>query len=338
MVEITAAAALSLALCDEMAADDSVICLGVGVSDAAGIFGTTKEAHERFPDRVWECPMSENMLTGAIIGMSLSGLKPVLVHARMDFLPLTMEHLVNGAAKGFPIRQMPNVTIRCIVGRGWGQGPTHSQALHAWPAHVPGLRLFIPYRPEDAYLALRLAIRTPAPVLMVESRRLHGIQGSVRQMESLYWGCGRVCNLNSGLLHPKVTIVAIGDCLLDVEAAVRDTEIPAIIVDPQAWPPNWSFITDAVKLTGKLIVVDNGWSSCGLSAEIVARCAEAQVLTAPPIRLTPPPFACPTSRVLEEAWYPGPRDILLAYGKLTGEIHFWPNDTNAMPFRFGGPF
>ena len=126
-----------------MALDPAVMVIGLGVPDPKGIFGTTLGLVEKYgPERVSDMPTSENGMTGAAIGLAIRGMRPILTHQRVDFATLTMEQIVNQAAKWhymFGGRMSVPLVIRMLIGRGWGQGPQHSQSLQAWFAHVPGL-------------------------------------------------------------------------------------------------------------------------------------------------------------------------------------------------------
>src|SRR5947208_7402484 len=146
-----------------MARDPSVIVLGIGVDDFKAVYGTTRGLLEKFgPERVFDTPLSEDGMTGVAIGAAMAGLRPIHVHIRMDFLTLAMNQIVNIAAKA---RYMYGgsvsvpLVIRAIIGRSWGQGPQHSQALHALFMHVPGLKIVAPATPYDAKGALIQAIR-----------------------------------------------------------------------------------------------------------------------------------------------------------------------------------
>ena len=142
--EITYAAAINDAMHVAMRVDESVICYGLGVTDPKGVFGTTIGLEQSFGSaRVFDVPTSENALLGIAVGASLAGLKPVVTHQRLDFFLLALDQLVNAAAKWhymFGGTTSVPITIRLIIGRGWGQGPTHSQNLHAWFSHIPGLK------------------------------------------------------------------------------------------------------------------------------------------------------------------------------------------------------
>ena len=137
-----------------MSIDKKVICYGLGVDDPKRIFGTTKILKERFgSERVFDVPTSENALVGIGTGLALGGYKPVFVSQRFDFILLAIDQIVNAAAKWFYMFGSKNnipFVIRLIVGRGWGQGPTHSQSLHSWFSHIPGLKVVMPSNPYDA--------------------------------------------------------------------------------------------------------------------------------------------------------------------------------------------
>ena len=175
--------ALKEATAQEMRRDPSVIVLGMGVDDFQGIYGTTKDLAAEFGrQRVFDTPLSEDGMTGVAIGAALGGLRPIHVHIRMDFLLLAMNQIVNVAAKA---RYMYGgavsvpIVIRAIIGRSWGQGAQHSQGLHSFFMHVPGLRVVAPTTPHDAKGCLISAIRDADPVIFVEHRMLHALHGAV---------------------------------------------------------------------------------------------------------------------------------------------------------------
>src|ERR1700712_4498681 len=168
--------AVNEALDQCMTADPNVYVMGLGVPDPKGIFGTTLGLQAKHgAQRVMDMPTSENGMTGVAIGSALVGMRPVMVHQRFDFALLALEQIVNQAAKWsylFAGQRVP-ITIRLIVGRGWGQGPQHSQSLHAWLAHVPGLKVAMPATPSDAKGLLVAAIEDNNPVVVIEHRWLH---------------------------------------------------------------------------------------------------------------------------------------------------------------------
>ena len=183
MALITFAKAINEALSVAMTMDPNVICYGLGTDDPKGVFGTTLGLQEQFGrERVFDIPTSENAITGIGIGAALYGLKPIISHQRLDFALLSMDQLVNNAAKWrfmFGGQRGVPITVRMILGRGWGQGPTHSQNLIAWFAHVPGLKVVVPSTAEDAKGLLLSSIFDPDPVIFFEHRWLHNMKGDV---------------------------------------------------------------------------------------------------------------------------------------------------------------
>src|SRR5262249_8412059 len=161
----------------EMERDPSVVLFGLDVDDPKAIQGTTRGLVERHgAERVFGTPLSEDAMTGAAIGMALAGLRPIHVHIRMDFLMLAMNQLVNVAAKssymyGGAVRV--RLVVRAMIGKSWGQGAQHSQGLHSFFMHVPGLKVVAPATPFDAKGCLTTAIRDDNPVLYIEHRLLH---------------------------------------------------------------------------------------------------------------------------------------------------------------------
>jgi len=134
--------------------DQKSLIMGLGVTDPKGVFGTTLGLFDKYgPRRVIETPTSENAMTGIGVGLAITGYRPIMVHQRLDFFLLAMDQLVNSAAKWhymFGGQQSVPLTIRLITGRGWGQGPTHSQNLHTWFTHIPGLKVVMPAFASDA--------------------------------------------------------------------------------------------------------------------------------------------------------------------------------------------
>ena len=172
--------AILSALANRLRDDSTVICYGLGVTDPKGVFGTTLDLHKEFgEDRVFDMPTSENAMTGIGIGAAIMGQKVVMTHQRLDFFLLGLDQLINAAAKMhymFGGQLECPITIRLIIGRGWGQGPTHSQNLHSWFAHIPGLKVVMPTFPADAKSLLEESIEDPNPVVFLEHRWLHNTE------------------------------------------------------------------------------------------------------------------------------------------------------------------
>ena len=231
---------IGASIAEAMSQDNRIVLLGEGVADAKGVFGTCLEARRRFPNRVIETPLSETMLTGACVGMAMEGLIPLYVHARFDFTLFCFEHLINTAAKLAALGRKCPIVFRVIVGRGWGQGPTHSQSFHGMLAQVPGLDVFIPYSPSLYVQALAHALHSGRPTVIVESRRLYE-QG----LETWMWwetGCDIVLRpVGDGVLDAveaqaqlmKLGLKANVEPLLQCNQLIgsMDSTTPSVIID-----------------------------------------------------------------------------------------------------------
>src|SRR4051812_40590708 len=175
MAELTYGEAIGTAIVQAMESDPKIVLLGSGATDRTGVFGTTLEAARRFPDRCYDVPNSEAALTGILCGLATQGYHPLHHHHRIDFATYCFDPIVNLLAKWAAMYQtdpLP-VSIRAIVGRGWGQGPTHSQFLGSTFAHFPGLRVVAPYDAISAHALLGNALCGDGPELVVEHRALY---------------------------------------------------------------------------------------------------------------------------------------------------------------------
>ena len=172
MKAMSFAEAISDATIEAMKKNPNIILLGIGLDYSSGVFGTTSEAFKQFgPERVLDTPAMENALTGIAAGASLCGMRPVVIHARNDFMFLALDQILNVLTKWHYMfngnaSSMPVVT-RAIIGRGWGQGATHSQSIQSVIAHFPGIRVVMPSRPKDAKGMLLSALESPDPVLIL---------------------------------------------------------------------------------------------------------------------------------------------------------------------------
>ncbi len=176
-MKLTFSQAINQAFIDAMKSDEKVLCLGLGATDPKGVFNTTSGLEKLFgSQRVFDIPTSENAITGICVGLSIGGYKPVLTHQRLDFALLSLDQIINNAAKlhyMFGGALNCPIVIRMIIGRGWGQGPTHSQNLQMLFAGIPGLKVIIPGSAQDAYSQLRASIESPDPIIFLEHRWLH---------------------------------------------------------------------------------------------------------------------------------------------------------------------
>ncbi len=261
--------------------------------------------------RIIDTPVSESACTGAAVGAALAGMRPIVVHPRMDFMLYAMDAIVNQAAKWSHMvggQASAGVTVRGIINRGGEQGAQHSQALHAWFAHVPGLRVVMPATVADARDLLIASVLSPDPVLYIDDRWLYA------QSDDL--GPANPVDLKSQgpkILRPgdDITLVGSGHTTqLATEAAqmLMQQGIAAEVVDLRVLNPfDPTVVVDSVRRTGRLLAVDGGWRNAGFAAEVIASVTERldpSVLHAPPARVTLPDAPAPGTIELERRYYP----------------------------------
>ena len=310
--------ALGEATVQAMERDPSVFVMGVGVDDPGGIFGSTRAPYLRFGDaRVFDTPISEPSITGMAIGAAASGMRPLMVHARNDFLLLVLDQLANHAAKWSYMaggRLKAPIVVRAIIGRGWGQAAQHSQSLQAVVAHFPGLQVIMPSTPYDAKGMLLSALSGDWPVVCIEHRWSYGITGEVpEEYYTIPIGEARIARPGR-----DVTIVAISQMVNEAMKAatvLAAQGVEAEVIDLRSIRP-WDVegVCASVKRTGRLVIADTGWTTFGVSAEISARVSETlfRDLKAPVKRVGLPAVPTPCAPVLERAYYPGADDVVRA--------------------------
>lgn len=312
----------ALDLC--IAQDPSVYLMGLGVPDPKGIFGSTLGLQEKYgAERVMDMPTSENGMTGMAIGSAMVGMRPIITHQRIDFALLSIEQIVNQAANWhymFGGQMSVPLVIRMIIGRGWGQGPQHSQSLQAWFAHVPGLKVVMPTTPYDAKGLLIASIEDNNPVIYIEHRWLHNIKGPVP--EGIYRvPLGQARIVREGR---DVTIAATSYMTLETLGAAErlaDDGISAEVIDIRTLRPlDGMCILESVRKTGRLIVADTGWKTVGFGAEVVARVAEEAFadLKSPPRRIALPDCPTPTTPALANSYYPRAAHIAATAREMLG--------------------
>lgn len=267
--------------------------------------------------RVIDTPVSEAACTGAAVGASLAGMKPIVVHPRMDFMLYAMDPIVNQAAKWSHMlggQAHPGVTIRSIINRGGEQGAQHSQALHSWFAHVPGLRVVMPSTVADARDLLIASVLCPDPVMYIDDRWLYEQEDDLMPIVELDLAGQKPYISKSGT---DITIVGTGHgSLLSREAALclDKANISAEVIDVRVLNPFFvDDIVESVKKTRKILVVDPGTLTAGFSAEIIAKLVErlpVDCLKTQPTRISLPDAPAPTSRFLEADYYIGVEDIV----------------------------
>ena len=325
--------AIREALDQALSIDPDVVVMGLGVPDPKGVFGSTLGLQERHGStRVFDIPLSENAVTGVALGCATTGLRPVLVHQRVDFTLVSFEQIMNQLAKWrfmFGGRLSAPVVIRMVVGRGWGQGPQHSQSLQALFAHVPGLKVVMPTTPFDAKGMMISAIESDDPVVCLEHRWLYGIRDEVPP-DHYRVPLDRARVMRSGT---DVTLIGVSymtlECLTAAEM-LAGVGISAEVIDLRSIRPlDLETILDSVNRTGRLLTVDNGHVAGGISAEIAASVVERSFdrLVAAPERIGFPDHPTPTTHALADGYYPLPHEIAETAARLVGiEQSFDPVD------------
>jgi len=338
--------AIREALTQEMERCPDVFVYGIGVPDHKGIFGSTMGLAEKFgKDRCFDTPLCESAMTGFGMGAAISGMRPVHVHMRADFMLLAMNQLANMVSSYRYVSggklEVPMV-IRAVIGRGWGQGIQHSKSMHSVYAHIPGLKVVIPTTVYDAKGLLISAIRDNNPVIVMEHRLLYDSVDEVPE-ESYTVSIGDANILRTG---NDVTVVATS--WMNVEA-MKAAEIMAKrgvsveVVDARTIAPmDDEKIIKSVNKTGHCVVTDNDWLDFGFSAEVSARVAEKCFgkLKSPVKRIGFAQTPCPCTRPLENVFYPNAINIIRAIETmlklestdLSGEKFYSYGD------KFRGPF
>tara|TARA_B100000886_G_scaffold166293_1_gene113607 strand:- start:13414 stop:14484 length:1071 start_codon:yes stop_codon:yes gene_type:complete len=315
---ISSSQAINEATIIAMRKDKNVYVIGEGVNDPKEIFGTTKHLKKIFKKkRVIETPISENAMTGLCIGSAMMGLKPIQIHQRVDFALLALEQIVNNCAKAFFVSNSKHtipIVIRLIIGRGWGQGPMHSQILDSLFAQIPGLKVIMPCLPYDFKGMMLSAIKDPNPVIVLEHRWLHNIKGYVPKKFYLQ-------NINKPKKIKKgkdLTIVANGYNLLEVleiQKILNADKISFDLFDLNVIQPlDTNSIISSVKKTGRIIVIDSGFKNLGIGSEIISRISETclENLKSKPVRIGLPFLPTPSTRFLANSYYPNKKIILCA--------------------------
>ena len=295
--------------------DPSVFVLGQGVDDPSAMFGTTKGLYQKFGrERVFDTPLSEEGMMGVSAGAAMNGMRPVYMHNRPDFILMAMNQLVTHAAKfHFMDNGQTNVpmVVWAAIGRGWGSGAQHSQAIQGLLLGVPGLKIVMPSTPYDAKGLLLSAIGDNNPVLVFEHRWLMKKDGVVP--EGFY-----TIPLGKGVYRRRgdeITIVGASHTLeLALQAAnsLADEGIEADVIDIRTVKPlDEQIIGESLKKTGRLLVVDTGWAMGGVCAEIGCLAAEKwfRYLKAPVRRIGLPDIPTPAGYTLEQFFYPNVESI-----------------------------
>jgi acetoin:2,6-dichlorophenolindophenol oxidoreductase subunit beta len=274
-------------------------------------------------ERVIDTPVSELACTGAAVGASLCGYRPIVIHPRMDFMVLAADQIINQAAKWSHMlgrQASPALTVRAIINRGGEQGAQHSQALHSWFAHIPGLRVVMPSTVADARDLLISAVLCDDPVMYIDDRWLY------ERTETLPPVVERPLAKEGPVVRVKGSDVTLVGCSYSAymceQAAVElgKQGISAEVIDVRVLNPfDARVILESVTRTGRLCVVDGGWRTAGFAGEVIARvCEEVSGLRSLPARITLPDAPAPTSKPLELAYYPTAATVVDRVVRLLG--------------------
>ena len=316
--EITFAEAIREALAEEMRRDSRVFIMGEDVAEAGTPFKVLSGLVEEFgTSRVVDTPISEAGFTGVGVGAAMTGLRPVVDIMFGDFVTLTMDQMVNQAAKVHYMSggkwKVPMV-MRTTLGAARRSAAQHSQSLHAWFSHVPGLKVVLPSTPYDAKGLLKTAIRDDNPVVFFEDKMSYKLKGPVPTEEyTIPFGVADIKREGT-----DITLVGTSSMVqLAMEAAVllEEAGVSAEVVDPRTtWPLDERTLIESVKKTSRAIVMDEGYGRYGVAAELAATIAEGafHYLDGPVRRMGAMHVPIPFSPPLEDVTLPTPKAIFEA--------------------------
>lgn len=290
--------------------DSRVVCLGQGVDDPGGMFGVTRGLAEIFgSERVFDVPLSEEGIMGVCVGAAFSGMRPINFHNRPDFILLAMNQLVTHASK---IHFMDNgqssvpMVVWAAIGRGWGSGAQHSQAIQGMLLGVPGLKIVMPSTPADAKGLMLSAVEDNNPVVVFEHRFLMKQKGVVP--EGYY-----TVPLGKGIYRRRgrdLTLVGtshILDLAIQAVDSLKESGITVDVIDLRTLKPlDETILFESLERTGRILVVDTGWAMAGVCSEIGCLAAEKgfRYLKAPVARIGLPDIPTPAGFTLEQYYYP----------------------------------
>jgi pyruvate dehydrogenase E1 component beta subunit len=323
---LTFAQAVNEALAEELRRDDTVFVIGEDVAEAGHPFKVLTGLVQEFgPERVLDSPISEPGITGLGVGAAMTGMRPVVDIMFGDFLTLVMDQLANQAAKTHYMsggRLNVPMTLRTTMGATRRSAAQHSQSLHAWVAHVPGLKVVLPSEPADAKGLLKTAIRDDNPVVFIEDKMDYAVKGDVPDDEDYTIPFGVADVKRAG---EDVTIVATSSMVRVALAAADQLEadgISAEVIDPRTLVPlDADALVRSAEKTGRAIVVDEGHRSYGVSAELAAVIADNAFysLDAPVKRLAAMDVPIPFSPPLEDVTVPTPDLVAQTARELCGK-------------------
>jgi pyruvate dehydrogenase E1 component beta subunit len=323
--ELTLAEAVREALAEEMRRDSRVFICGEDIAEAGHPFKVlTGLVNEFGTDRVLDTPISEPGFTGLAVGAAMTGLRPVVDIMFGDFIGLTMDQMVNQAAK---IHYMSGgkwkvpMVMRTTLGATRRSAAQHSQSLHAWFAHVPGLKVVLPSTPYDAKGLLKTAIRDDNPVVFFEDKMMYKLKGPVPKEEyTIPLGLADVKRSGS-----DVTLIATSSMVqvaLGAAKLLDEYDVSAEVIDPRTiWPLDEKTLIESARKTSRVIVIDEGYERYGVTAEIAAVVAAGAFydLEAPVKRMGAMHVPIPFSPPLEDATVPTDKTVFDAAMALCGK-------------------
>jgi pyruvate/2-oxoglutarate/acetoin dehydrogenase E1 component len=295
--------------------DERVFLLGQGVWSPWYAGTSLHDIDREFGRaRVIESPVAENATTGAAVGAALAGMRPIVFHPRMDFMFLAIDPIVNQAANWsymFEGRIGVPIVIRAVINRGGEQAAQHSQAVHSWFMHVPGLKVVMPSTPYDAKGLLIAAVADGNPVIYIDDRWLYSDEGPVpEEMYAVPIAVAEVRRVGRDITIVAASFMAREAVRAATELAARGVD--AEVIDLRSIKP-WdrSLVLDSVERTGRLVIADSGWTTAGIGAEIAATVVAERLrsLKAPIARVSLPDVPAPMSRSLEQVYYKSAADI-----------------------------
>jgi acetoin:2,6-dichlorophenolindophenol oxidoreductase subunit beta len=319
---VTLGDAIREGLTEAAVRDPSVLFMAEGVADPTAVFGTIADVGKHIePKRVIEMPVSENGLCGVAVGAALMGKRPIISFHRVEFALLAMEQIVNNAAKAHYIsngRHKVPLVIRMIVGRGWGQGPEHSQSMESVFSYFPGLKVLMPTYPRDAKGMMVSAVADDNPVLVIEHRWCHYVRGDVPE--------GYYTEPLDGprKVHEGTDLTIVATSYMTLEAvraaeALSELGYSAAVFDLRVLRPLMlERIFESVRRTGRLLTVDTGFRKFGMGAEIAAETVSNcfSTMKGAPVRMGLPDHPTPSSRGLIPGFYPDSTSILRNAGRM----------------------
>jgi len=316
--KMTFGEAVKEAMAEEMRRDPAVVLIGEDVGPAAGVFKILVGLYDEFgPERVIDTPIAEAGFVGIGVGAALTGMRPIVEIMFGDFIALTMDQIVNQAAK---IRYMSGgqakvpLTIRATMGAGRSSAAQHSQSLHAWTSHIPGLKVAVPSTPADAKGLIKTAVRDDNPVIVYEDKMMYRLEGMVPEGDyTIPFGKADVKREGD-----DVTLIATSSMVhvaLSAAGTLAQQGISAEVVDPRTMVPlDREALVASVSKTGRAVIIDEGHRSFGVTAELASVVYEGafDYLDAPVVRLGAMDVPVPFTKPLEDATIPTEKDVVEA--------------------------